>query len=97
MPSFNNTVRITKNFLPIITTVSAIFAVFANLWLFSQLSPLLQTDAVIIQRVEAIEKSNIVPREELNAKFESINTQLELIEKNNQERYENLLYQIRNK
>lgn len=86
----NIKLRTIKDLLPIITTISAIFAVFANLWVFSKLSPLLQSDAVIVQRVEAIENSELVPRKELDSKFDSINTRIDDLDKNIGKRFDDL-------
>lgn len=71
----------TKDILPILTTLTAIVAVFANLWLFSQLAPLTLEDAIIVKRIEAIERLNAVPRAEISVQFQSIQDRLDRIER----------------
>ena len=46
-----------SNQLRILLQLMSVFAVVANLWLFSQLAPIIKDLALISQRVEALEKA----------------------------------------
>lgn len=71
---------IDKNAWSILLQAAALLALLANLWIASQLAPLITADAIIVERVSAIEEANLVPRSELDTKFDATEKRLERIE-----------------
>lgn len=62
--------------------VLGILVILLNLWLATKLSPLQQSIALIVQKVDALEiySDNHVPRTEIEVRFDDIKDQLDRIE-----------------
>jgi hypothetical protein len=67
-----------RNPLPWFVTIFGLVGAIYNVWLASQLTPFAIADDQIVRRVEAVEtrQNTFMSKDELIARFESINTQL---------------------